>query len=69
MTRQPALGKPPTLREILCGATPHGGSAHRDLYAHLPHTWPSFLDGDRKSLWEDLGGSWVMVELLEGVGV
>lgn len=67
--RVPVHGAPPTLRELLCGAAPYGGSAHRDLYAHLPHTWPSFLDGDRKSLWEDLGGSWVMVELLEGVWV
>lgn len=67
MTRQPALGAPPTLREILCGATPHGGSAHRDIEAFLDQTWPNLKVGDRKSLWEDLGGSWTMVELLVGL--
>lgn len=67
--RVPALGAPPSLREILCGATPHGGSAHRDIQAYLDHTWPNLKIGDRKGLWEDLGGSWTMVELLEGLRV
>jgi ATP-dependent Zn protease len=67
--RTPVLGAPPSLREILCGATPCGGSAHRDIQACLDHTWPNLRIGDRKSLWEDLGGSWTMVELLEGLRV
>jgi AAA+ superfamily predicted ATPase len=67
--RTPVLGAPPSLREILCGATPLGGSAHRDIQACLDHTWPNLRIGDRKSLWEDLGGSWTMVELLEGLRV
>ncbi|MGE8128491.1 AAA family ATPase [Methylobacterium sp. NPDC080182] len=67
MTRQPVLGTPPTLREILCGTTPYGGSAYRDLYAHLAHTWPNLMLGDRKALWEDLGNSWPMVEILDGL--
>lgn len=65
--RVPVLGVPPTLRELLCGATPYGGSAYRDLYAHLAHTWPNLMLGDRKALWEDLGNSWPMVEILDGL--
>lgn len=60
----PAFGVPPTLRELLCGAAPYGGSAHRDLYCYLAYTWSALIVQDRKTLCEDVGGSWAMVYLL-----
>jgi ATP-dependent Lon protease len=62
--RVPAFGVPPTLHELLCGAAPYGGSAHRDLYCYLAYTWSSLIVQDRKTLCEDVGGSWAMAYLL-----
>ncbi|MEE7463624.1 hypothetical protein MFUR16E_21520 [Methylobacterium fujisawaense] len=62
--RVPAFGVPPTLRELLCGAAPYGGSAHRDLYCYLAYTWSALIVQDQKTLCEDVGGSWAMVYLL-----
>lgn len=66
-TRLPAFGVPPTLLALLTGATPYGGSAHRDLYSFIAYTWPDVIVGDRDALFEALGGSWAMVELLDGL--
>jgi hypothetical protein len=63
----PAFGVPPSLRELLCGVAPYGGSAHRDLYCYLAYTWSSLIIQDRKTLCEDVGGSWAMVHLLNGL--
>ncbi|SFI80486.1 AAA family ATPase [Methylobacterium brachiatum] len=63
----PAFGVPPTLRELLCGAAPYGGSAHRDLFCYLAYTWSSLIIQDRRTLCEDVGASMPMVFLLDGL--
>ncbi|MGU3656950.1 AAA family ATPase [Methylobacterium fujisawaense] len=63
----PAFGVPPTLRELLCGAAPYGGSAHRDLFCYLAYTWSSLIIHDRRTLCEDVGASMPMIYLLEAL--
>ncbi|SDM27210.1 ATPase family associated with various cellular activities (AAA) [Methylobacterium phyllostachyos] len=65
--RVPAFGVPPTLRELLCGAAPYGGSAHRDLLCYLAYTWSSLIIQDQRTLCEDVGASMPMVFLIEGL--
>ena len=61
---QPPFGEPPTLRVLLTGATPYGGSAHSDVYAALAHDWPPLVSGNRAALLASVGGSRAMAELL-----
>ncbi|MGU3541374.1 AAA family ATPase [Methylobacterium sp. A52T] len=67
MTTPRAPSAPPTLRELLCGAALFGGTAHEDLYLFFSHTWPDVMCGNRHGLYNAVGCSWPMTELLFGV--
>lgn len=63
----PAFGVPPTVRELLCGAAPYGGTAHNDAHCYLAYIFPNLIVDDVRALHAGVGGSWTMVELLRGL--
>lgn len=66
-TSAPVYGVPPTVRELLCGAAPYGGTAHSDAHASLAFVFPNLIVDDVRALHTSVGGSWTMVELLRGL--
>ncbi|MDH2309242.1 AAA family ATPase [Methylobacterium brachiatum] len=63
----PVFGVPPTVRELLCGAAPYGGTVHGDAHCYLATLFPNLLVDDVRGLHANVGGSWTIVELLRGL--
>lgn len=55
--RHAPLGRATTVRALLLGEAPYGGSPQRDIYAALADLYPELVTGDRDGLLLACGGS------------
>jgi len=66
MTTLPIFGTPPSVRALLLGTPPYGGSLPRDLYASVAWFYPGILSHPEDLLLQ-CGGSRVLTELVGGL--